>query len=164
MDKYLNSILTIILIAIYWFTSRAQNSKIKAQSDIINELKEYLNFFDLKKIKEYVELRESEKDKLMDLTRVTLEKEFEFKKDSKAQISGKELKTSVQELANKMKDMMTEPYIYIVGELFLKPDDELEKILNQDFPKNKNLILEMIHIAQREETKQAKASSVKRIK
>jgi hypothetical protein len=72
MENYINPILTIILIAVYWYMSKAQNEKIKAQSGIINGLKDHLSLLDISKIKEYVELRESEKDKLMELTKQTI--------------------------------------------------------------------------------------------
>lgn len=42
-------------------------------------LKNNVKFFDLKKIKGYVELRETQKDKLLELTKETIEKGFEIK-------------------------------------------------------------------------------------
>ena len=54
MENYINIALTVILIAIYLFNTKSQNEKIKSQSDIINDLREHVKFFDLQKIKEYV--------------------------------------------------------------------------------------------------------------
>lgn len=45
MEGYINSILTLLLIGIYLFNTKAQDQKIKAQSDIINGLKEQCKIF-----------------------------------------------------------------------------------------------------------------------
>ena len=150
MENYINPILTIILIAIYWFNTKAQNSKIKAQSDIINDLKEHVKFFDLKKIKEYVELRESEKDKLLEITKLAVEKEFELKLMTQPnKVEQSIQKDQINNIFNKLyEDYIIEPYIYIAMNLVWKSDIELNDIMDKDFPKSKDFLLKTIKTVQ----------------
>ena len=124
MENYINSILTIILIGIYLYNTRAQNSKIKAQSDIISDLREHVKFFDLKKIKEYVELRESEKDKLLELTKQAIEKEFALKQmtvpiENTQIVHGNKIDETVDIM---IENYIVEPYIYIAMDLVWKSE------------------------------------------
>ena len=51
MEAYGNMILTLILIGIYLYNTESQNVKIKAQSDIILDLREHVKFFDVQRSK-----------------------------------------------------------------------------------------------------------------
>jgi len=150
MENFINPILTIILIGIYWFNTKAQNTKIEAQSDIIKELREHLKFFDIQKIKEYVELRETEKDKLLEITKQAVEKEFELK----LMTLPKQSNLMTVETKNSKKtndiddDYLVEAYVYIATNLIWLPDNELEKILEKDFPTSKELVRKVISNSQ----------------
>lgn len=150
MENYINPILTIILIAIYWFNTKAQNSKIKAQSDIINDLREHLKFFDLKKIKEYVELRETEKDKLLELTKQAIEKEFALKqvKVSSEVVEVKQDKNVGEVVSLLTENYIVEPLIYIAMNLVWKSEPEINQILDENFPKSKAILKNAIINAQ----------------
>lgn len=168
MEPYINPILTIILIAIYWFNTKAQNNKIKAQSDIINDLKEHVKFFDLKKIKEYVELRESEKDKLMNITKQAVEKEFELKQKAIQNSNQNQLESKkIEEISSTIiNNFLVEPYTYIALDLIWKSNTELDNILNQNFPKSKNMLLKAIQKAQssiKEKTGKNDLNEIKRL-
>ncbi len=153
MKNFINLILTIILIVIYWFNTKAQNTKIEAQSDIIKELREHLKFFDIQKIKEYVELRETQKDKLLEITKQVVEKEFELKlmtlpKESN-HLSTNETRESkiAKEIVNKY---LFEAYVYITTNLMFLPDDELNKVLENVFPNSKELVRKVISDSQKQ--------------
>lgn len=144
MESYLNIVLTLILIAIYWYNTKSQNEKIKAQSDIINDLREHVKFFDLQKIKEYVELRESEKDKLLEITKATIEKELEFKANNRSE------KIDVDYLSEHIVNTyLLEPYIFIVKEMLPKTNKEIDEILKNEFPNNNLRLRNIITQAQK---------------
>jgi len=133
-----NIILTIILTGVYLYNTRVQNNKIKTQSDIINDLKDHVKFFDIQKIKEYVELRETEKDKLLNLTKSTIEKELQLKYSH----STTESKKANEIATDSILEIIKEPYTYIVLDLLMKSDDEALMLINQYFPKNKEKVME----------------------
>lgn len=167
MENYINSILTLTLIAIYWFNTKAQNQKIKAQSDIINDLKEHVKFFDLKKIKEYVQLQEEQKDKLLYLTKAALEKEFEFKSTQIAEpITTTTASPQVNTVKNvgeidrqKIVSLLSEFYMFFIKNYILKDTDELEETLTKNFPNNKDSVKEMMDLAKKEVAKHFKVNS-----
>ena len=158
MENYINPILTLILIGIYWFNTKAQNSKISAQSDIINELKEHVKFFDVKKIKEYVELRESEKDKLMDIAKQAIEKEYELK----SQLF--EGETNSKENNSKDFHLLKESLKYIASELIWLKESELETLLEEKFPNSKDLILDLVLTVQKDLKKHTGLSTMAELK
>lgn len=131
--EYINTVLTLILIGIYWYNTKAQNAKINAQSGIINDLRAHIEFFDLKKIKEYVELRDAEKDKLLEFTRASIEREFELKatvpKNPLPDISPND------KIPSALEGIIEEAYTYIGFELALQPVEISEEILIKRFPK-----------------------------
>jgi len=151
MEAYINPILTIILIGIYWYNTKVQNNKINAQSDIIKDLKDHVKFFDVKKIKEYVELRETEKDKLLEITKKAIEKEFENKQMETPKMSQPEkVKDNMNGISIEMAEKyMVEPFTYISLELVWKSDTEINNILDDKFPLTKHILWESIKRGQK---------------
>jgi predicted MPP superfamily phosphohydrolase len=143
MEQYIDSILTLILIGIYWYNTKSQNQKIKAQSDIINDLREHLKFFDLQKIKDYLELRETEKDKLLEITKQTIQKEFELK-ESTVQSASSNLNNNQPNYSVHDIQALTEVYTYIVNDLASRSDDDIEQILTSEFVTSRIFLQKMI--------------------
>lgn len=160
--EIVNICLTIILIGIYLFNTKSQNEKIKAQSGIINDLMEHVKFFDVQKIKSYVELRESEKDKLLELNYEIFKKEIELQyKDNS--LKDNDQTEFMDELSIRFYDQVKELYSFIAIDLLLKPDDEINKILDKSFPKNKRIILIMLKSVRKEICKKYKIKDISEI-
>lgn len=142
MENYINIILTLFLIGIYWYNTKAQNEKIKAPSEIIIDLKEHVKFFDLQKIKEYVELRETQKDKVLEVTREAIEKQFELKAQQLDNDSKK--KNGDPIISNKAAEKVAQPYIYVIKELLFKSPEEVDRIINSYFPGNRDFVYSIL--------------------
>jgi len=165
--EIVNIVLTLILIAVYLFNTRSQNNKINTQSTIINDLKEQVKFFDIQKIKDYVELRDVEKDKLLKLTRDTIEKEFELKNknDSQQSFAKTISQKQVSELTKGIiTEFVTEPYMYVVLDLMTKPEGEALKLIDSYFPKNKENVLSLYNDMRSTFIKQYGTSDLYKIK
>ncbi len=162
MEEHINSFLTLILIGIYWYTSKAQNEKIKNQSDIINDLREHVKFFDLQKIKEYVELRESEKDKLLEITKQAIEKEFDLKSKSFNTQEPVDRTSKIHTTA--FMGLLMEPYIFVVKRLFFKSDIETKQILEKEFPKNQAIIRQILDKSRQDICEKFNVESIEQLK
>ena len=80
MESMLNTLLAFIPFIIFILTFKVLIPKIVIQSSIIKNQENYNRFFDVNKIKEYVELCDNEKDKLLELERQNLQLEFKLQK------------------------------------------------------------------------------------
>ena len=80
MESMLNTLLAFIPFIIFILTFKVLIPKIVIQSSIIKNQENYNRFFDVNKIKEYVELCANEKDKLLELERQNLQLEFKLQK------------------------------------------------------------------------------------
>ena len=80
MESMINTLLAFIPFIIFILTFKVLIPKIVIQSSIIKNQENYNRFFDVNKIKEYVELCDNEKDKLLELERQNLQLEFKLQK------------------------------------------------------------------------------------